>query len=190
MKEIITIAKKVNTINKAIAVNMDKFPCMIGYKLLGIAEPVVRRNYDGDEWFPVIVDEYSGDHTVFVDDDYPLGIYHRLLGKTYSTPKDMQFGDEKYQLVTTDMILVCWAFRKYLGSEGAVDTLERIIYSSMDNDITLVSSDFDRLRVFQNEFRNVQFFLPEDVLLFSMRYRFNYPIMSRECVDVENICKT
>ena len=181
------ITETVNTINSNIAKYMDAYPCMAGYKLYGIAEQVIRR-YNADEWEPLIVDSDCEDHTVFVDDDYPLGIYHRLLAKTYSTPeRKNQFGDDVVQNVTAEMILVCWAFRKYLNVTA--ETIERIIYASLPDKTLALQSTFDRKAVFSGEFSGIPFNIPEDVLLFSMRYRYSYPVSSRECIEVENICK-
>jgi len=183
------IAKKVNIINENITKNLEKLPCLNGFQLYGIAEQVIRR-YNDDEWIPFIVDSDSEDHEVFVDDDFPLGLYHRLLSKTYSMPdRKNQYGDDVVQMVTADMILVCWAFRKYLDKKGTIDTIERIIYSSLNGkEILALQSNFDRKAVFSGEFSGVPFNLPEDVLLFSMRYRVTYPLTSRECIEIENIC--
>jgi len=184
------ITKTVKTINERIAGKMDDLKCLEGFQLYGLAEPVIRR-YNDDEWIPLIVDSSSEDHEVFVDDDYPLGVYHRHLAKTYSTPeKKNQFGDDTVQNVVADMILVCWSFRRYLGDDGTVEALERLIYSCLPEKTIALQSNFDRRSVFSTEFQNVPFNLPEDVLLFSMRYRFIYPVNSRECIDIEDICNT
>lgn len=155
------IAKTVNIINEKLSKNLDVFPCMEGYKLYGLAEQVVRR-YNDDEWIPLIVDSSSEGHEVFADDDYPLGLYHRLLAKTYSEPqKKNQYGDDIVQTVTADMILVCWVFRKYLGENVTADTLERIIYASLYEKTMALQSNFDRRAVFSGEFSGVTFNLPE-----------------------------
>ena len=182
------IAKTIDSINEEIAFKMVKYPCLSGFKTYGLAEQIVRR-YNDDAWIPVIVDSFSEDHEIFVDDDYPLGLYHRLLSKTYSEPqRKNQYGDDIVQDVTVDMILVCWAFRKYLGTIGIVETLERIVYSSLHGNTLALQSNFDRRAVFSGEFSGVPFNLPEDVLLFSMRYRFKYQATSRECIEIENFC--
>lgn len=189
------IAKLVHTTNKKLSEKLDMFSCLSGYKLYGLSEQVVLRDTDGDRWAPFVVDRYSEDTDVWIDDDMSLGIYHRLLAKNYSIPeKRSGWGDDIIQTVNADMILVCWAFRKYFGENGTADTLERIIYSSLttfkdEYRTYAVTSNFDRKSVFNGEFTGVTFNLPEDVLLFSMRYKFIYPTTTSDCMKIEDICK-
>jgi len=182
------IAEQVNKINRSIAENLKQLKCLKCYKLFGIAEPFVRR-HNKDKWIPAIIDNESEGSYVFADDDYQLGLYHRLLSKAYSVEKKRQYGSDIIETITTDMILVCWVFRRNLGKNGTADTFERIVYSSLSNEMLALQSNFDRKSVFANEFQGMEFFLPEDVLLFSMRYRFAYPTQ-RDCIKIENICKS
>lgn len=189
------IAKTVHIINEKISENLDLFPCLKCYKLFGLAEHVVLRDSYSDRWIPYVIDRNSEDTDVWIDDDISLGIYHRLLSKNYSTPERKSgYGDYTLQNVHADMILVCWAFRKNFSGKSNVDTLERLIYSSVvfnkgESQTIAVNSNFDRKSVFNGEFSGVPFNLPEDVMLFSMRYKIIYPVTTQDCTVIENICK-
>ena len=181
------ITKTINQIDERIAKQTIKYPCLMGAHFFGLAEPVVRRTND-DAIFPVIIGADCECTDVFVDDDFPIGIYHRLLSKQYSpTDKKMQYGDDYIQIAIVEMILICWALRDKINASA--DNLERLIYSCFPNDAKAVSSNFDRRNVFAGEFSGIPFNLPEDVMLFSMKYKFAYPATTRECIEIENFCK-
>jgi hypothetical protein len=180
------ISKIIHNINEAIAAKTAAYPCLSNMRFFGLAEPVLRRESE-EEVFPVIVGADGEGAHIFVDDDFPAGIYHRLLSKTYSTlrVKD-QFGDQNIQEAESEILLVCWAFRQAVHTTS--DVLESLIYSSFGNDIKAVQSNFDRRAVFSGEFLGVSFFLPEDVMLFSMKYRFKHQAQAKECLNIENFC--
>jgi hypothetical protein len=180
------IADIVKTIDGAIAGRFANYPCLDAAKFFGLAEPVIRR-VSGDEVFPVVVDFDGEDTEVFADDDFPVGIYHRLISKTYSEPKiKHQYGEQAVQQAVADMILICWVFRNRV--RATADVIESLIYSSFQKEIKAGTSSFDRRAVFAGEFSGLPFFLPEDVMLFSMKYRFMYPITDRDCMDIPNFC--
>jgi hypothetical protein len=176
----------IHTINERIAEKIAAYPCLDGMRFFELAEPVLRSESE-EEVFPVIVNEDGEDTTLFVDDDFPAGVYHRLLSKTYSmAPVKQQVGDQNIQLVEAELLLICWAFRKSVHTTA--DVLESLIYASFDDSIKMVQSSFDRRAVFGGEFSGISFFLPEDVMLFSMKYRFKYPARAKECLNIENFC--
>jgi hypothetical protein len=180
------IGNTVHKINEGIAVKTADYPCLGGMRFFGLAEPILRSASE-EEVFPVIVDKDGEDTTLFVDDDFPAGIYHRLLSKTYSmAPMKQQTGDQNMQLAEAELLLICWAFRKVVHTTA--DVLESLIYASFDDTIKAVQSSFDRRAVFGGEFSGIPFFLPEDVMLFSMKYRFKYPAQAKECLNIENFC--
>jgi len=182
------ITKTINEIDELIAKKMEDFPCLLGARFFGLAEPVVRRT-NNDTFFPVVVSADGECADVFVDDDFPVGIYHRLLSKQYSpAPKKEQYGDGNIQISVVDIILICWALRDRLNNAPA-DALERLIYSCFPNGVKAASSNFDRRNVFAGEFSGVPFNIPEDVVLFSMKYKFAYPATTRDCIEIENFCK-
>jgi hypothetical protein len=177
----------VHRVNEAIAAKTAAYPCLSGMRFSGLAEPVLRRE-SGEEVFPVLVGVDGEDAHLFVDDDFPAGIYHRLLSGTYGVlPLKQRYGDEKIQAAEAEVLLVCWAFRQSVHT--AADVLEGLIYAAFGEEIKAVQSNFDRRAVFNGEFAGISFFLPEDVMLFSMKYRFRYPSMSKGCLNIENFCK-
>jgi hypothetical protein len=180
------ISKIIHKINEAIATKTAAYSCLSGMRLFGLAEPILRSASE-EEVFPVIVSNEGEDTALFVDDDFPAGIYHRLLSKTYTAlPLKQQVGDQNMQLAEAELLLICWAFRQSVHTTA--DVLESLIYSSFDESIKAVQSNFDRRAVFSGEFSGVSFFLPEDVMLFSMKYRFRYPSRAKECLTIENFC--
>jgi len=180
------ISSIVHKINEEIAAKIADYPCLLGMQFFGLAEPVVRSSED-EQLFPVIVDFTGEDTAIVVDDDYPAGLYHRLLSKSYSAaPTKQQYGNQNVRIAEADMLLVCWAFRNKIKTTA--DVLEGLLYSVFDDDIRAVQSSFDRRAVFAGEFSGFPFFLPEDVMLFGMKYRFKYPAKSRECLEIPNFC--
>jgi len=180
------ITQIVTKINQLIAEKMEKHPCLSGFCTFGLSETITRR-YSEDEIFPAVVNTDGESMDVFADDDFPLGIYHRLLSKQYAqTNKKERFGDDYVQLIIADLILVCWAFREKTGATA--DELETLIYSSMPEHVSMTSSNFDRRSVFSGEFSGIPFNVPEDVMLFSMKYKYVYPVSSRDCTEIHNLC--
>ena len=180
-----TVSDIINSIDDALKKRIDTINCLSDSQFFGLVEPIVRRE-DDDKWFPVVVDNQGEDTYVFVDDDFPMGIYHRLIGKSYSVQQGKSFGDNTAMLINVDMLLVCWCFRDKINT--TVDVIESMIFASSPKDITPVQSNFDRNNVFLNEFKGIPFFLPEEVFLFSMRYKASYPANKRECLNIETIC--
>ncbi len=182
------IVEVIAKINEAITAKIADYPCLNGSILHGIAEPILRHDEGSEEYFPVIVDATGEDTLVFADDDYPMGIYHRLLSKSYSMPPvRKQYGDQTTDVAEVEMMLICWAIRNKVSA--SVDVLERLIYSAFKSEIKAVSSNFKRTEVFNGEFTGIPFFLPENVMLFSMKYSFKYPAQQRECIEILNFYK-
>ena len=180
------ISNIAHKINERIAAKTAAYPCLSGMRFFGLAEPVLRSESE-EEVFPVIVDDKGECTAIAADDDFPAGIYHRLLSKTYSfAPMKSQFGNEKVQQAEAELLLICWAFREATGTTA--DIIESLIYASFDTTINAIQSNFDRRAVFGGEFSGIPFFLPEEVMLFSMKYRFKYPAQAKECLNIENFC--
>jgi hypothetical protein len=176
----------VNKIDEAIKSKMQTFDCLADSRFFGVAEPVIRLVDEGEEWFPAVIDNEGEDRYVFVDDDYPLGIYHRIAGKAYIPASKSTYGDTQALTVQANMKLVCWGLRNRVRTTA--DRIESFIYASLPAIATPVSSSFDRSLVFGNEFRGVQFFLPEVAFLFSIDYYLRYTPARRECIDLSDLC--
>jgi hypothetical protein len=163
---------------------MAAIPCLEGAQLFGLAEPILRTDSE-EQKFPALVDDSGECQEVFVDDDGPVGIYHRLLSKTY-TPSRKQLGDGGDVDVVADLLLVCWAFRNKIHANA--DKLESLIYAALPKNTTPIQTSFDRFSVFAGEFSGVPFFLTEKVMLFSMKYRVVIAQSRRECLNTEDFC--
>ena len=146
----------------------------------GIAEPItIRNDEDEDVITPAVIDEKGECHTVFIDDNYRFGCYHRVLSKVYTTDIKKGYGDTPKVAESYNMLLVCWAF-----NANALK-LERAIYAAMSNEITVVSVDFDKKRVFSNEISGVKFFVVPENSLFAIKYKVQLRV--KACIDEENI---
>ncbi|MDR1595286.1 MAG: hypothetical protein LBS43_12520 [Prevotellaceae bacterium] len=176
----------VHKIDEAIKNRMLTFSCLAGAKFFGVAEPIVRLVDEGEEWFPVVIDNDGEDRYVFIDDDYPLGIYHHIIGKTYIPAVKNSYGDSQAFTVQADMKLICWGLRNQVRTTA--DRIESFIYASLPEVAVPVRSSFDRSLVFSNEFRGVQFFLPEVAFLFSVDYYLKYTPARRACIDLSDLC--
>jgi len=179
--------KNVDKINESIIKRLSDFDCLANSQVYGVAEPIIRSDEDSEEWIPVLVDNDGEDHYIFVvDDDYPMVLYHRLLSKSYVVDRKSKYGDDIGLSIQADMRLVCWGFRNMVKTTA--EQIESFIFASLPSNVNPVKSNFDRLAVFNNEFKGIKFFLPEEVFLFSMDYNFKYTPNKRECVDLSNIC--
>lgn len=170
------IAAVIQQINDSIVGNM---PLDWRIDAHAMAIPVVVRSDDDEEsHFPAIIERQTGEcHYVFVDDDYDIGFYHRLLQKSYSTMKG--FGNCDKDVEISDIIVVCWGFIKTTGKSA--DEIEQILIKSMPREAKLISSNFDAYGVFNSEFKKVDYFLSAEQFLFSLRYRVQYPFL-RGCI--------
>jgi hypothetical protein len=180
------VSEIVKGIDDAIRGRMQGFECLSGAVFFGIAEPVVRDVDEGEVWLPAVIDVEGEDRYVFIDDDYPLGIYHRIMDKVYAPAVKNSYGDGQALSVQANMKLVCWGLRKRVMTTA--DRIEGFIYASLPEVATPVRSTLDRSLVFANEFQGIQFFVPEVAFLFSIDYYLKYTPSRRECVDLSDLC--
>jgi hypothetical protein len=108
------------------------------------------------------------------------------VDKTYASAPKSTYGEAQALSVQANMKLVCWGLRDRVMTTP--DRIESFIYASLPAVATPVRSSFDRSLVFSNEFRGVQFFLPEVAFLFSLDYFLKYTPVKRECVDLSDLC--
>ena len=156
--------------------------------IFGIAESILIRDTEketDDVYIPSIIDSEGECHSVFVDDNYQLGMYHRLVGKTYTSQATKGYGDKQKTIVQADMLLVCWGFSSAVKAES----VEEFIFSKSPDGMRFTSADFDRKRVFSSEMSGIPFFLPPDVFLFSIKYKVQYEA-KRACVEINEIFNT
>ncbi len=144
----------------------------------GLVTPIVRRD-ESDVYYPVIIDKEGNNRYVFTDDRTNIGVYHKLLNKTYQSNPNASFGNNVRQDVTADMLLIFWGF---ITKYPKAHQVESRISSLAPKGVTIRISNFDRFNVFHQEFGNIPFFLPQNVFLFSIKYQISYKLNSK-CVN-------
>ena len=178
------LEQAVGAINSRMEQSLNSSPCLEGAQLFGLAEPILRRNEEGEEVFPAIIHPNGEDTYIQLDDDYPIGLYHRLISRTYQSKKG--YGDALSYYAVDEILAICWGFRKYVDPYK----LEHLLFSALPDEAKRVVSNFDRFSVFNGEFSGVPFFFPESCFLFSHRYRIQYEV-SAGCINTEeNICNS
>lgn len=161
-------------INQAIEASLNKYNCSI----YGLSEPIMTG--EEDNFFPAIIDEDGECRNVFTDDDYNFGCYHRLLSKTYQTLPGKGFGDNPKIVQTAELNMICWAFN------ADAQKLEQHIFSALPNSVEIVSTDFDKVRVFRGEIKGFNFHIAPNVALFSIKYKVRYQV-KKTCTEITDI---
>ncbi len=136
----------------------------------GLVTPIVHRD-ENNLYYPVIVNAEGNDKYVFTDDKKDIGVYHKLLTKTYQPNQKASFGDQTTQKVTAEMILICWGFIDRYPKAHEVESKVSLL---APKGVNVRVSNFDRFNVFQQEFGNIPFFLKNKEFLFSIRYQIVY----------------
>jgi len=142
-------------------------------QLFGLADPVILRDKNGDATFPVIIDADGECHDVLLDDAFDMSLFHRLNKKTYTTDRIKGYGDDPKRVCVHDMSLFV------SGKRHAIDVyrLEHLCVAAIEgagarNATTEVTeTDFNRIRVFVNEYTGIQFPLQPDIFLFKINYK-------------------
>lgn len=163
------IVEKINgTIADTSGLNEDAM------QLFGIADPVIIRD-EGDVTLPVIIDADGECHDVLLDDTFDISLFHRLNKKTYTNDRIKGFGNDPQRVCIHDMSLFV------SGKRHAIDLyrLEHLCVAAIEgacmgmrNAYTEVSeTDFNRIRVFTNEYSGIPFPLQPDIFLFKINYK-------------------
>ena len=171
------IEQYINDFNAALVANIGN---KLEYLIKGIAEPVYVMDNE-EKVFPAII-ENGEDQYPFIDDEYHFGIYHKVNKKTYTNEPAKGFGDEPKIKATVDCSLIGWGFLSTLTA----NELESFIIANSPTDIIIVSTDFDKKRVFNSEFAKIDFFIPETCFLFKMEYRVTYTV-NKKCIEINQI---
>lgn len=154
-------------------------------RVFGIAEPIILNDEtaEGEPLFiPVIIDGLEDQQYVFFDELYQIGIYHRLLGKTYERQPTKGYGDSTKVIVKVDMGLVCWGYIPGIKAEQ----LEHLIYAKAPASMQFISTNFDRKQVFNQEMPGAEFMVPPELYLFYIKYRVQYPA-NNACLEINDI---
>ncbi len=151
--------------------------------IFGLSEPVLIRSTDSDEdrtAYPAVIDNDGECRYVFADDNYPFGVYHRLLSSNYSQKKG--FGKKDLDVRIDEVLLICWGFRNQIQMDS-VTFENQIIIPSLSAEILITQTIFDRYSVFNGEFKKITYNLIPELFLFSVKYKMQY-VFDRECIEV------
>ncbi|MDF2381314.1 hypothetical protein JMG10_07550 [Nostoc ellipsosporum NOK] len=167
-------------------------------KLHGLAT-VISRSKRGSkdvgklEQLPAIVKDGKID-PITPDKDSAIQIYHRILSKAYSYEK-RSHGDDYDIKCITELSLVAITNGKLTGT--AKEVVEPVVLFGLPQRIpsakmaelkinrcliTPVASTMDAGQVFKQEYPSSEYFLTEQVSMFSIRYRIELTF-GRQCID-------
>jgi hypothetical protein len=178
-----TLEKTVEKINETI---IRQLRCKTGNEFpvqaFGVAFPIQIMNEDTESSIPAIVLNNGECRYVFSDDDYPAGLYHRLLSRSYAKAKG--FGDGDLDVEINDVSLIVWGFSNRLNM-SPVEFEREIIIPSIPRPAMPVSSDFDSRRVIGSEFRNINYVNRPEEFILSVKYRVQFKF-DRVCALEKN----
>jgi hypothetical protein len=154
-------------------------------RIEAIAVDVSRVNTNGGiETFPAVMDTNYEAREIVTDDTYPIILYHKLLGKSYSTAATGNFGDgNKTFIEKLEVKLVVYG--KYAALKLTTEQLESLITTGFPDaiakqaiapfkldsmSVTLTGSNLNAAQVFMEEYKGFDLFLAPEDILFSIRY--------------------
>lgn len=160
-----------------------------GGQYYGIAYPVSRTWEGKQQVFPTVI---QGEEPKFIaiDDAYPITVYHRILGKTFTQG---QFDD---QIANVQMSLVVFGVQKRLKqfAEEVESQLISIFPDSFTQEeiqpfegilgvrFRLSSTVFDPMVLFQREYRGVEYPVSSEFVYFAINYNIEIRF-KKGCLD-------
>ena len=146
------------------------------------------------EILPAVIDESGKVIPITPDEKYSLQVYHKLLTKVYSIDKK-GFGDEYLIKCVSELAMVVFTNGKLTGK--AKEVLEPVVLfgipqrlsTALIADLKIKScliyptaSNLDHMQVFGQEFPRSEYFLNEQMSMFSIRYKVE-TVFSQTCID-------
>jgi hypothetical protein len=192
------IAKYINTTLKDGSLN---FPVLQPQQLFGLATIIVRRENPSTkaiEQLPGLIDVDGTDIPITPDNNQALQLYHKLDRSVYSEDSKKSFGDIKVTTETSELTLVVLTNSKLTAKPK--ETIEHLIRFGMPKKlsaellselqlrtctITPTGSNMNHVEVFRREYPNSDYFLNEQMSMFSIRYTIASSYVS--CGDFNNI---
>jgi hypothetical protein len=146
------------------------------------------------ELLPAIIDTNGKDTPIVPDSKKAMQIYHKLLSNVYSTEKS-SYGDSYLIKSVTEVSMVVITNSELTGINKekiepvVVFGLPQRLSDALIADlkiarclITPISSNMDHVQVFATEYPRSDYFLSEQVSMFSLRYRIEM-VFSQACVE-------
>lgn len=185
----------VNYINEELGKNLLQDKCFSNRQVIGICQSLARKEEQALQLFPSYVDNDGEAQYVGPDSDFDLIIYHRVNIITISKAPNLRaFGDTRQNDANTArMSLVVFGVREKLQltndelailmqasfPEAVTDKLRKELQFQSCN-INLSDIVLNDMQVFEEEFKNVQFFLKPDQFLFKVNYTIESAFL-KEC---------
>jgi len=143
----------------------------------GLAYSAIATDKDGKvSMSPFVFNEAKEPISVSIDDTYPIICYHKLVGNTYTRSRT----DEKNYTCVSNMELIVYAKQNRIKAD--METLETAIVMNFPSNILnenlkvsqiniiLQSTNINAMDVFNKEYRNIDYMLGENDILFSVKY--------------------
>ena len=160
---------QLQNIKDAIVHALIEFPKEIDANTLGLAESIAIRDEGSDTTFPAIVLPNGECINVYgAADKHDVTIYHRLNGINFQENAGASFGSGAAYDEVSDMSIIAFGKRLSISQFRLEELLRKAIVSQSG---TLVSSDFNSLQVFANEYVGASFALPPEYFMFKINYR-------------------
>lgn len=190
------ITDYVNQSLKAGSLNKEKLQPAKFYGLSTVISRSVNGSKDQSkiEILPAIVSADGKSTPITPDSKMAIQVYHKLGNKAYSYEKK-SYGDDYFIKCSSDMTMVVITNSKLTGK--AKDVLEPVVLFGIPQRIsqaliaelkinscliTPLASNMDHLQVFRQEFPQSEYFLNEQISMFSIRYKIDLTF-SQACVD-------
>lgn len=173
-----TIVDQINTQLILPKLSDEKFQ---GSKLSGIAIPFTKLLKDKPVTAPAVRKYGTKDlEAVGYDDRFPVSIYHKLIGNTYSTSEVDNYGND-YTMIkqVTQMQLIVWANYSrigYLTEYELESTISGALFGELDLKpfidifIAPTTTNFDKSGLFSQEYKGVENLLSNEHLYFGINY--------------------
>lgn len=148
----------------------------------GLAESVAVRGED-DVTIPAIILKSGECLNVYAETDkHDVTLYHRLGNISFQENRNGSFGNAVGYLETDDMTLLVFGKRDKISSYRMEQIARKVIAKTKN--CTLVTSDFNSLQVFANEYMGVTYFLTPAYFLFKINYRIT-STYNPGCANIE-----
>ncbi len=143
-----------------------------------IAEPIIIDEVGGVEQVrPAVVDESGEVDSNLFNDRYPVGFYHKLLGKQFVGATNKGYGDNIAYTEESNMSMIVFGVRSMIYAneleENIVRSIQELRYrkSATTAYCVVQNISYDRRQIFSSEYTGVPFFLQPNIFLFRINYK-------------------
>lgn len=178
----------VQSINGTLSAEMNNVASLQNHILYCIAEPAQTNDENNKQIIQPTVINLDGECTpVTHDDSYSLVAFHTITTETLQGVDNMSFGNKSQDWITSlaDIELIVFANRTKVkmsprvlsGQIIAFMPASQISITDTQNkkiatgSLAVTSVNYDSLSIFGRIYRNVEYFIGGDIMLFSIRYQ-------------------